>query len=183
MPAGGATEEVVVRCPGTEDRRGAPETTLKVFVWPADSKLLLVDAEHSLADGEAAKESSAFEPDLQPLAAAFTTLQAAAGKCQIVYFTAEATRPLDYLKLRSWLRRAWLPQEQFPEGPLVKSSQLASLKLRFPSSLVAVTSNVSRAEVLHAAGFKTYFVGDGTNLPEGVIAVKSWSDLVEPLTK
>jgi len=192
-----APVEVIVRGPGRDGRRGAPETSTRVFLWPAEAPLLVVDADHALADAEPADFQAGYNPDIRPLPGALAALQALAGTHHVVYLTAEADRPVAYLKLAAWLRRSWAPVEQFPDGPLLgralhpeaedaagfRRAALAGLKERFHGPAVGLARRPEEARLFHAAGLRTFLIGGAAEAPEGVAAIASWAELMKRLEK
>ncbi len=190
FPAGGEKVEVMVRYPGDQDRRRGAEAKARVFVWPAETRMLIVDADHALADIDEAKLWTTSNLDIRPLPGAAATLRTARAKYHIVYLTAAADRPSRYSKLRAWL-------EQFPDGPLLaragattetdaaayKRHALDGLKERFRAPMVGIVKRVEDAHIFRDAGLQSFLVGENVKVPEGIGVAKSWEELAKPLAK
>src|SRR5207237_6938010 len=69
--------EILVRYPGDEQRQRGSQATLRVFVWPSETRLLLVDTERTLPAGEEATLWNANNLDIRPRPGAVATLRAA----------------------------------------------------------------------------------------------------------
>src|SRR5262249_44801398 len=99
-----------------------------VFVWPATSKLLIVDVDHTLLDGvEALASGGNAAPTLREGAA--LALQSLNGKYKVVYLSAAVRDPASYKKFRSWLQQAanqiipGTAMLNLPPGPLLAPSE------------------------------------------------------------
>ena len=190
FPAGAEVIDLVGRHPGTPGKRHAAHATGRVFVWPADVALLIVDADGTLADADEEALWTANNVDLRPVAAAGATLQAAAQKRRIVYLSAGADWPTRYNKLRAWLLgRTLAPGEAFPAGPVLApaavpedarerfvADALADLRRRFPGAAAGVTKDPRLARLLLEAGCETFVLGEGAEAVNGVTPVKSWAE-------
>jgi hypothetical protein len=175
--------QVLVRYRGEESRLG-------VFVWPAESRLLVVDADHALADVDEERLWTLNNLDIRPVSGAAKALQSACGKYRVIYLSAAADRPSRYRKLRALLGPGG-GQEQFPGGPLLARADRAvdsdpavfqhvaivGLTKRFCGKAVGVVRRADEAEIFRNAGLQTFLVGDANSAPEGIIPVKSWADL------
>jgi hypothetical protein len=171
-----------------EPKRGVRDNG-RVFVWPAKSKLLVVDVDHALADGvEALADSGSAAPVLRPGAA--TALQALGARYKVVYLSAAANEPASYKKLRSWL-----PQARLPDGPLLSPyqpsgpgdvevftmGQIEGLKKRFSGPTVGIAGRDGEARMYADAGWKAVVIGDAEALPPGASAIASWEALPKEL--
>jgi hypothetical protein len=173
---------IVVRYPGEGQRQPGAQATSRVFVWPPETSLLLVDAERALADGDPAKLWTANNLDLRPRSGAVMALRAARAKYRICYLSAGADQPARYNKLRAWLERGWAPEsDKFPDGPLLTQATFGQLRQNFHGVAVAVTAVNENAQVLHQAGWQTFLLSETGEAPEGVTPIKSWSDLSQRL--
>ena len=190
-----APVEIMVRYPGDGQRQHGTQTTSRVFVWPQESALLLVDVESTLPDREA-NLWTANNLDVRPRPDAVACLRAARAKYRIVYVCAAADRPSRYNKLHAWLERGWAPQqEQFPDGPLLARScrlpvseaaeflqdTLDDLRKRFRGTMMGVTGDRDTARLFHAAGCRTFLLGETGNTPDAVTIIQSWSELRQRL--
>jgi hypothetical protein len=197
FPAADQPMEFLVRYPGEENRRRGSQATGRVFVWPPNTALLVVDADHALATVAEPKLWTTNNLDLRPQAGAAAALRSGRGKYRIVYLTAAADRPMRYNKLRAWLERGAPVQEQFPDGPVLSRAGrqaaaepvafqraiLSSLKERYQGTVVAVAGRAEEGRLFHELGLKTYLVGDVPDAPEGVVVVKTWAELGKRLAE
>ena len=180
---------------GTASASRGAQATSRVFVWPPETSVLLVDAERALADGDPEKLWTANNLDIRPWSGAVTALRAARAKYRICYLSAGVDQPARYNKLRAWLECGWaLESEQFPDGPLlapagclplsgVEFLQVTFKQLRqcFHGAAVAVTAENENARCLHQAGWRTFLLSETGEAPEGVMVIKSWSELSQRL--
>ena len=187
----------MVRFPGDGERRGGVENKARIFVWPADASIIMVDAVSVLADIDATKFDGTNNLDIRPRAGAAATLRNLAAKRRIVYLAPEATRPLSYNKLSAWLERAAIIQDRFPDGPVLAPvgttaetaadrfahDASADLKSRFKGAHVAIAGSVQHARQFQEAGLQTYLLSEAKEVPEGMTAVKSWKELATRLAK
>jgi hypothetical protein len=190
-----APVEIMVRYPGDGHRQHGTQTKSRVFVWPQESALLLVDVESTLPEREA-NLWTANNLDIRPRPDAVTLLRSARSKYRIVYLCAAADRPSRYNKLRAWLERGWAPaEEQFPDGPVLARSchlpvsetaeflQATSndLRERFQGMMMGVTGDRDTARLFHAAGCRTFLLGETGNTPDAVTIIQSWSEFRQRL--
>jgi hypothetical protein len=194
--AANAPVEIMVRYPGDGQRQHGTQAKSRVFVWPPESSLLVVDVESTLADADGATLWTANNLDIRPRPGVVASLRAARAKYRIGYLCAGADRPSRYNKLRAWLEGGWAPeQEQFPDGPLLArtcglpvsetakylQATLNDLRGRFRGTTVGITGDRDNARLFHEAGWRTFLLGDIGDAPEGVTAVKSWSEFNQRL--
>jgi hypothetical protein len=174
--------EFIVRHQNTNNAKNVDRDQGKVFIWPNDSKMLIVDVDHALTEGTDGLAGNA-APVLRPGSAA--VLKHLALKYKIVYVSSGAETPSRYKKLRSWLS-----QQQVPPGPLLAptssdsgnaesftADQIKQLKNRFSSPALAVVGRASEAQASLDAGWKTVVLGDAKDSPVGVISIATWSEL------
>jgi hypothetical protein len=184
--------EVIVRYPGKDHRQRGDEAKSRVFIWPAETTILLVDADHALADTDEEGLWTRHNLDLHPVPGAAAALRKARAKYQIVYLTVEADRALRYQKLRVWLEQSWATrEEQFPAGPVLAAasrppgteaagfpqSVIKDLKSRFSGQPIGVARRIEEARLFHEAGLQTFLLNDAAEVPEGVHVVRSWKEL------
>jgi hypothetical protein len=194
--AANAPVEIMVRYPGDGPRQHGNQAKSRVFVWPAESDLLIVDADSTLPDVDAENLWTASNLDIRPRPGATDCLRSARAKYRIVYTCAAADRPSRYNKLRTWLERGWAQeQEQFPDGPLLAcacgpperrtveflQATLSDLRARLQGTMVGITGDRHNAQSYHAAGCRTFLLGETGETPEGVTAIKSWSEFKHQL--
>jgi hypothetical protein len=153
----------------------------RAFIWPTDTKLLVVDVNHALTEGvEGLAGNTA--PKLRSAAAA--TLRDLSTRYKIVYLSAGASDPSRYKKLRSWLAQL------VPPGPVLGSSeplgasdgdkftisQIEQLKKRFTAPALGVFGRAAEAQAAVDAGWKAIVIGDARDLPAGATAIASWAE-------
>jgi hypothetical protein len=184
--------EIIVRYPGDGERRRGTQAKARVFVWPPETPLLLVDIDQTLPDGNGLALWDADNQEIRPRPGMVAALQAARAKLRIVYLSTAADRPSRHNTLRAWLERGWAPEpEQFPDGPVLTrawqrppierakflEASVQALKRHFRGTLVAITGDHANARLFHEGGWPTYLLAEAGSLPEGVTAIRSWSEL------
>jgi hypothetical protein len=183
--------EIMVRYPGEGQRPPGNQAKSRVFVWPPETRLLLVDAETALADVDEGSLWTASNLDIRPKPGAVACLRGARAKYRIAYLSTGADRPSRYIKLRAWLERGWAPeQEQFPDGPLLVpachpplnvadflQTKLKDLKERFQGTAVAITAHGEHALLFHEAGWQIFLLSATAEKSDGVIVIPSWHEL------
>jgi hypothetical protein len=199
FPATDRAVEFVVRYPGEPNQRRGAQETGRVFVWPADSSLLVVDCDHGISDGDEGRMWSVNNLDILLQPGAPEALQAARSRHRIIYLSASADRPARYNKLRAWLERGWAPSAgRVPQGPLLARAGLpeagdsgafpahffGQLKQVFTGSAALITGDPRLAtEMANNAGVKTFLLATQAPGPHGVKAIKSWKDLAQELSQ
>jgi hypothetical protein len=188
--------EVIVRYPGKDNRQRGDEAKSRVFVWPAEASLLVVDADRVLAATDEEGLWSRNTLDIHPLPGAAAALRKARAKYHIVYLTTGANTPLRYHKLRVWLGQSWAArEEQFPAGPVLAEasgptatdsrafpqSVIKDLKQRFSGKVLGITGRVEEARLSQEAGLPTFLLGKVGEVPEGIRVVRSWNELATQL--
>ncbi len=196
FPASDLPAEIMVRYPGQQARRRGLADKARVFIWPTDSPLLLVDADHALAELAEDKLWTANNLDIRPRPGAAATLRKLRAKYHIIYLAAAADRPSRYGKLRAWLERGAPAQEQFPDGPVIaplsrapdsdpatfERTISAEFKGRFRGPIAAITNRTQSAQLFHESGMQTFQLGEAAEV-EGIVVLKTWSDLAGHLLK
>ncbi len=184
-----------VRFPGVSGRRRGTQTRGQVFVWPADARLLVVDADTALAEGDMAVLWRANNLDLKLRPDVAATLQAASRSYRIVYWSGGADGVLRYNKVRAWLSSlANTPKEGLPLGPLLAPASvpedqrerfpetaLADLGGRFKGPGVGVTRDPELARLFQQAHFESCLLGEASAPPEAVHVVPSWTEVTKRL--
>ena len=147
----------------------------RIFVQPARTPVLLVDADETL-DSDAVNEKAAAKLS-----------KAAQDGWQIVYLALAAATPSEFRAARDRLMR----QPKLPRGPIlgrfhvpnVETSEsarrelLQSIKTRFKGPQQALVGSTAAAQVSKEAGVSTILIGDA-DAPAGVLRVASWSDML-----
>jgi hypothetical protein len=184
---------VVVRFPGMK----YPSYDMaRIFVWPAQSKVLIVEARHGMMSVDEKTFQKAHVTQVAPLPGVTEALvDARKRKYQIVYFAVAPDRPERYRKLRGWLQGR-LPngREIFPDGPALGRASYAddtdettatrdslrALKRHF-GRLVGVVGRPRDAKTFAKEGVKTILVAEDGEPRDGVKTVKSWQDVASSL--
>jgi hypothetical protein len=185
-PAANGPHEFSVRYQHKDEPKNvASDHRGRVFIWPAKTKLLVVDVDHALADGvDALGNAGSAAPTLH--AGAATSLGTLGSRYKIVYLSAAANQPSSYKKLRGWLRQA-----QLPDGPLLApwkpvaaddrdtftAGQIEALKKRFPEPAVGIAGREAEARMYVEAGWKSVLIGDAERLPPRASAIANWAEL------
>lgn len=145
----------------------------RLFVWPKNAALLIVDADETLI---------AQKPDEQ---AAATLKKAAAAGWHIVYLTPAATQAHDWRLARGWIQRqARLPigpvlgRRRFPGDEPTDEARRALLQAlrKFEGPQLAVVKTPDAALVCKELGMRTILLGNAVP-PEGVTQAATWADV------
>jgi hypothetical protein len=193
FPLAARPYEVTAGYPGDPRRgqRGA-QGRGRVFVWPADSSLAVVDADSALADADPEHFQAVNNLDVKPRAGAVAAVRGLTAKYAIVYVSGRARRTAHYLKLHAWLDSGFVPTQQFPAGPVLtacaedetaaaRRSVLAAVRARFTEKPIGITADAEAAADFQQQGLETFLIGAGENAPEGVTKVADWAALTRKL--
>jgi hypothetical protein len=185
--------EVTAGYPGDPGRgqRGA-QGRGRVFVWAADTALVLVDADSALTDADPERFQASNNLDVKPLAGAVAAARGLAAKYAILYVSGNARRVAHYVKLHAWLESGFMPTQQFPAGPVLtacteddaaaaRQGVVAAVKSRFTGRMVGITGDVEAAADFQRQGLETFLLGAGDKAPEGVTPVADWAALARKL--
>jgi hypothetical protein len=188
--------EIIVRFPGEVNRRKPAEARSRVFIWPADTQVLVIDADHVLANVDEPKFWVTNNLDVRPLPGAAQVLQKARARFRVVYLSSAADHVARYNKLLVWLQRTAPTSERFPEGPLLAPASqsavdratfqrqtLKHLRDSFTGTVVGIASGPEESDIFQQAGLRTWQLGGSGQVPTAVTAVKSWQELETPLRK
>lgn len=150
----------------------------RIFVWPKEAPILIVDANETLNEEE--------------LKAQAPTILARAAKegWHIVYLGLTSDKPHSLRLTRNWIAAN---PAKLPIGPVLgrahyageeseaksRRAVLGSLKDRFDGPLLAVVKNVESAQISQEAGVSTILLGAGPP-PAGVVHAPTWADVVIP---
>ncbi|MSQ93147.1 MAG: hypothetical protein EXR98_01175 [Gemmataceae bacterium] len=148
----------------------------RIFIWPKDAPILIVDAAETLGAEEVDEQASA------------TLRRAAKEDWHIVYVALGSEQPQEFRAARIWIARN---QAKLPIGPVLGRPHIAeeesaaqarrailqSLKERFQGPMVAVVKNEVSAQISKDAGVRTIMIGAGA-APAGVTQAPTWSDVV-----
>src|SRR5262249_31656901 len=127
FPASEQPHNVQTGYPGNSGRPERGAMTLgRVFVWPSDAPILIVDADRSLSQLDETRYAGKNNAEIQPVPEALTALRSLRDRFRLVYWTRFAGRPVAYIQLRAWLESAWNPAQQFPDGPVLLAGEDAA---------------------------------------------------------
>jgi hypothetical protein len=177
-----------------ESKEAMAEDRGWVYLYPADTPLLLVDVEHSLAEASVKDWGTKNVVDIPGNAAAIKAVidSALLKKYQPVYFTSPYLGIGQYRKARGWVHSRTLADGTLlPSGPVLSGALYAQgqeplayvhallkeLNTKFKGNVTAVTSDPDSAERFVEASLTTLFVGAPAKVPKGAVPVKSWEDL------
>ena len=188
--------EMLVRFPGEENRRRSDQSGSQLYVWPAESSILVVDADRILAGVDDVNLWTQHNLDIRPRADAAASLRSNQVSYRIVYLAVSAASPSRYNKLRGWMGYVRASStEAFPPGPLLAPAALpqidddfhklivGSLTKRFTGKLVGCTDDAIRAKLFHDSGLRSFLLSKTAESAEGIEVVKTWKELAEKLAK
>ncbi len=158
-----------------EQQQASPHDVGRIFVWPKNTPLLMVDAEETLVAARLDDKASA------------TLKSADKIGWRIVYLAPASAQPHDFRKVRRWLHEN---QAKLPIGPLLGRRQLDAeegvadarrellkqLQDRFVGPMFAVVKTPDAAEISKAAGLRTVLIGVGP-APAEVLRAPGWEDV------
>ncbi|HYT88466.1 MAG TPA: hypothetical protein VEL76_07140 [Gemmataceae bacterium] len=152
------------------DRESEAVDRGRVFAWPKETKLLLVDVAALTEKGEKLWADERV-PNAVVLPDASTTLQTAQkAKWAVVYLALPATRGTIYRQVRNWTTRHTLPPNGvLPDGPALGrlsvsgggSDGILALLKRFDGPPVVIVGQAEAGEPYRAAGIRTLAIGPG----------------------
>jgi hypothetical protein len=172
--------EFFVRYISSDPRPENVNDSGRIFVWPHEAPLLVVDADDTLIAEKLDEKASA------------ALAKAAANGWRIVYLTPAAATAHDWRTARTWIQR----QPQLPVGPVLgrrlfpsdqklldaRRELLKSLNL-FAGPRLAIVKNADAAQMCKELGMRTVMMGNAAAPPE-VAQVASWADVpVGPAVK
>jgi hypothetical protein len=160
----------------TDERKGSPHELGRIFVWPKDAPLLLVDADETLI---------AAELDAQ---AAETLTTAAKEGWRIVYLSLASTQAHEFRTARGWIHKN---QTKLPMGPVLgrksfgddvtvaqaRRDVLQSLHSRFTGKMLALVKTAEAAQISREIGLPTILIGNAA-APAEVVQAPTWADVV-----
>jgi hypothetical protein len=193
-PSNGPPPSIVVRHP---DKSHPAFGMARVFVWPAASRILVVEARHGMMAADTKTFEKAHDTQISPHPGVAQALQQAKAKGYVIaYLATVPNRPEGYGRLRGWLQRVSpRGQARFPDGPALSRSSYAEnsagdvaiqkaledLKRRFKGPIVGVVGRAQDAGPFQKEGVSAYLVGQPRPAAAEVKHVKSWQDLVNEL--
>ncbi len=173
--------------PGMEDRG-------QVYLVPKTAKLCLVQIEDTLTPTTAQAWQTEGIVDIAPKTGAAEALgEARKSGYDIVYLALAADRPLQYQKMRGWVRyrssegtpplpdgavlsRFTLPEQDQQTNSWRKTVEMLAGRVVAPAMAIAGTVEVARQ--FHAAGVRTLYLGAAGELPKDVERVAGWEQVV-----
>jgi hypothetical protein len=161
-----------------EQRRGSPNDGGRIYVWPKDAPLLLVDADETLISEE-----------LNPQAAE-TLTKAARDGWRVAYLSLASSQPLAFRKARTWIEQ----QAKLPNGPVLgrndfsadipieeaRREVLKRLRGQFQGKGITVVKTMESARDSTQLGLRTIVIGAGP-LPGEAELAPTWADVVAKL--
>jgi hypothetical protein len=172
------------------NRQAMAEDAGWIYCVPANTSLLIVDVEHSVAEAKlsdwGAKDNS--EIAAKPGAAAALAQLAGQTKLQPVYLACAVPGSRQYRQVRDWVHSTKLPP-----GPVLGRAQysasspekdqlrqrLHDLKKKYGGKMIGVTAHLETAQLFKEEGLQTYFLDGTEQAPPGVIAVGDWSAIAK----
>lgn len=155
-------------------QQGSPQERGRIFVWPRDAPLLIVDADETLiADGLDAKAGE-------------TLVKAAADGWHIVYLALASNGANEFRTARGWLEK----QAKLPKGPIlarprfdadasvesIRRELLKDLQGRFRRPPLAIVKNAESARTCKELELRTIVIGAAA--VEGVLQAPTWADVI-----
>jgi hypothetical protein len=146
----------------------------RLFVWPKDAPILIVDAEQTLIADELDAEAQA------------KLSEAAEAGWHIIYLAVAGDTPLEFRTASGWLER----QVQLPKGPILgrpdydeslsadaaRRALVKKLQSQFRGPLQAIVKSAEAAQACNEAGVRTVLIGAAAH-PADVLKVASWADV------
>jgi hypothetical protein len=166
-------------------RQAMAEDAGWIYCVPANTSLLFVDVERSVADAKltdwGTKDNS--EIAAKPGATAALAQLAEQTKLQLVYLACAVPGSRQYRQVRNWVHHMKLPP-----GPVLGRAQFASstvekdqllqwlhdLKKKFAGKMIGISTHAQTAQLFQEEGLQTYFLDGTEQAPPGVIAVGDW---------
>lgn len=177
----------------------AKKTTLtgsaQIHVLPKDAALLLVDAEETLADVDAALWPKTNPQNIAVRTGAADALRAvqAAKSYSIVYLATAQDAAKEYRRVRGWIANHANDAKGLPDGPVLgrlrydsasardtRHALLSDLRQRFTGPMAAVVRTAEAAEQCLTLGIRAVAMGGG-DFPERVTRIKGWDELPRAL--
>jgi hypothetical protein len=191
-PAGPRVVDFICRLVD-ERQRGPVQDGGRVFLWPADTPLLLLEADRALTDMPVAEWQTRSTADVPIRPGIAESLKQVEGrKYQVVYLALAGSRPLLYQKVRGWVQLHHLPKGPVLSRPLyaekadedqARKEILGELKKHFHGPLAAVAQHSAEAKAFHDLGLTCFLIGKADQTPPGVTRIASWSDLPAQLDR
>jgi hypothetical protein len=194
FPASDTPFTIAAKYAGDRQRPRGAQAFGRAFVVTAEKPILLIDADHGLAETEPGTFWVTNNLDVRARAGAVDTLSRLSARYRVVYFSAEGAGPLRYNKLRAWLESSWLPAQRFPDGPLLTAGQfdseepdavrravLAALKPRLDDKAVGVSGSAESAQAIQAGGIESFQLDPAAEARDGITVLPAWSDLAKRL--
>jgi hypothetical protein len=164
--------EFMVRYQHQNDPKKVARDSARIYVWPAKTKLLVVDVE-ALREGAA------------------KALRTLGARYKIVYLTTD--RATSYRFTRSSLTQPQTtPDGQVPDGPLLRQraegesdsfagKQIDAIKNSFTGEIVGIAGESQEAKAFLGARWKAFLIGDATDAPDAATVLADWAELVKKL--
>lgn len=158
------------------ERKGSPHELGRIFVWPKDAPLLLVDVDETLIGDELDAK------------AAETLTRAAKEGWHVVYLCLASTQAHEFRTARRWIDKN---QASLPIGPVLgrksfgdevtiaqaRREVLQSLHSRFKGTILGLVKNTESANISKEIGLQTILIGTEA-APAEVLHAPTWADVV-----
>lgn len=169
------------------------ESLARIFTWPPNSPILIVDAENTLTKKDKVDWHKVGIDKISPnpeAAKAMLAMQKANFK--IVYLACTVTDPLDYLKVREWVNeRSRTIEPVLPDGPvlgresydpelsthLAVKGRVESIAKQFSGRVIVVTTHEETSNAMTESGAETINVGHPHD--DRTTTVKDWDAFVK----
>jgi hypothetical protein len=166
-----ALTEYLVLHVDAEQRRGSAHERGRIFVWPKNTSLLIVDADETL-----------LRPNLDAKAAPEILAKAVKDDWRIVYLALAGTQTHQFRKTRDSIEK----QALLPKGPILgrkfftdettvasaRHDVIQELQSRFKGTMLAVVSQRESAKVCEDLGMRTVVIGGAEVATWAEVSVK-----------
>jgi hypothetical protein len=189
-PAGAQVERIVVRYIDARHKQGSTDQA-NLVPWDGGGKILLVDAEETLAQLAPARWEATHPAEIKPQNGAAVALQdAELKKHRIAYLTTTSNSPLAYRKVRGWVHAPRAVKERFPAGPVLgrlnyakdtdvdqaRSAMLEDLKARFGEPMTLVANRAPAADAARRLGIAVVTIAAPAPI-QGAVNLRNWGEL------
>jgi hypothetical protein len=188
-PAPDGPETITVRYVDARYKQGSDDQA-SLFLWPRDSKILLVDLE-TMAQIEPDQWETAPPADIPLAPRAGEALQDAERKqYRVGYLALAPYRALTYRKVRGWVH-APREKERLPRGPVlgrteypgtlgtdeVRREQLKDLQTRFGGSITVIAKSPAAAQSGRTLGLRAIVLGPNPGAA-GTLSAPGWAEVI-----
>jgi hypothetical protein len=169
-----AMQEVQVRQIDAQRKKGTSDSA-RQFIWPKQSKLVVVDVEETLAELEPAQWNNAVPSEVALRGGATAALRSLQKQStQVVYLALAGGDGHTLLKVRGWLASKSQGPDALPAGPLLGRAKYPSsasvgderrdvlkrLQQQFSGEITVVVGSAEAAQVSRDLGLRTLVLGE-----------------------